>query len=323
VPVKDFGPSWRDGKAFMATIDTLKPHQIQPQHLNAMSNRERLDMAFKFADRELGIPPLLDPVDVDVQNPDERSIMTYVGQFLHKYPTRKAQQPIIQQQVTADEKLKQIQLWLMEKNGELDQMGGRYPTINQLDLYQSAVHLFQEKFTLYKSQKTTSENSGELIRNIDYLFVEMENHLRNWFSQLLLANLPEEFSEINQWLLQAETIVKDMYVPTAMNEETASIISKKLEDHKKFFASQTTIEQNFNGLQTAYEWNAYQRALIDILTHRMVCVTLSTRKNKLNHILLYLLAHGQRESQATANIFEIFRTQMLFDCLFKFGRIKN
>ena len=39
-----------------------------------------------MAEEDLGIARLLDPEDVNVPEPDEKSIMTYVAQFLHKYP---------------------------------------------------------------------------------------------------------------------------------------------------------------------------------------------------------------------------------------------
>ena len=38
------------------------------------------------AETELGVARLLDPEDVDVSEPDEKSVMTYVAQFLHKFP---------------------------------------------------------------------------------------------------------------------------------------------------------------------------------------------------------------------------------------------
>lgn len=54
-----------------------------------IDNRHRLETAFDVAEAKLGIAKLLDAEDVDVPKPDEKSIMTYVAQFLHKYPEPK------------------------------------------------------------------------------------------------------------------------------------------------------------------------------------------------------------------------------------------
>lgn len=56
------------------------------------NNRHRLETAFDVAESKLGIAKLLDAEDVDVPKPDEKSIMTYVAQFLHKYPEPKVSQ---------------------------------------------------------------------------------------------------------------------------------------------------------------------------------------------------------------------------------------
>ncbi len=54
--------------------------------MSGESNLTRLETAFYVAEVELGVTRLIDPEDVDVPSPDEKSVMTYVAQFLHKYP---------------------------------------------------------------------------------------------------------------------------------------------------------------------------------------------------------------------------------------------
>lgn len=89
VQVRDFGASWRDGVAFLALIDAIKANLINLAELRKVSNKQRLQTAFDVAETKLGIARLLDAEDVDVEKPDEKSIMTYVAQFLQKYPEPK------------------------------------------------------------------------------------------------------------------------------------------------------------------------------------------------------------------------------------------
>lgn len=49
-----------------------------------ITNRARLQLAFDLAEQHLGIYKLLDAEDIDVADPDERSVMTYVCQFMQK-----------------------------------------------------------------------------------------------------------------------------------------------------------------------------------------------------------------------------------------------
>ncbi|XP_033991567.1 nesprin-2 isoform X3 [Trematomus bernacchii] len=82
VSVKNFKSSWRSGEVFLAILCSLRPQLADLSLVQSRSNQENLEEAFHLAERELHIPRLLDPQDVDVPDPDEKSIMTYVAQFL-------------------------------------------------------------------------------------------------------------------------------------------------------------------------------------------------------------------------------------------------
>uniref|UniRef100_A0A8C4V3B0 Spectrin repeat containing nuclear envelope protein 2 n=1 Tax=Falco tinnunculus TaxID=100819 RepID=A0A8C4V3B0_FALTI len=82
INVTDFKSSWRSGLPFLAIIQTLRPGLVDLEKAEARSNKENLKEAFRIAELELNIPRLLEPEDVDIMDPDEKSIMTYVAQFL-------------------------------------------------------------------------------------------------------------------------------------------------------------------------------------------------------------------------------------------------
>ncbi|XP_078419495.1 uncharacterized protein LOC144693526 [Cetorhinus maximus] len=82
INVQDFSSSWRSGLAFVAIINALRPGLLDPQEFKHKTDKENLEMVFKVAEQELKIPKLLEVQDVDVSNPDEKSMITYVSQFL-------------------------------------------------------------------------------------------------------------------------------------------------------------------------------------------------------------------------------------------------
>ncbi|MBN3317201.1 SYNE2 protein, partial [Atractosteus spatula] len=99
ITVQDFRSSWRSGLAFLAILYSLRPGVVDLQKSRTRTNKENLEEAFRIAEQDLHIPRLLEPEgkwslklqfeqetecrqNIDVKDPDEKSIMTYVAQFL-------------------------------------------------------------------------------------------------------------------------------------------------------------------------------------------------------------------------------------------------
>ncbi|CAH2328068.1 spectrin beta chain, erythrocytic isoform X1 [Pelobates cultripes] len=90
VNITNFTSSWKDGMAFNALIHKHRPDLIDFEKLKKSNARHNLENAFNVADRQLGITQLLDPEDVFTENPDEKSIITYVVAFYHYFSKMKA-----------------------------------------------------------------------------------------------------------------------------------------------------------------------------------------------------------------------------------------
>ncbi|CAH1403532.1 unnamed protein product [Nezara viridula] len=219
--VRDFGPSWRDGLAFLAIVDAIKKGLIDLSLLRRATNRDRLETAFDLAERELGIARLLDPEDLDVERPDEKSVMTYVAQFLHKYPELRSDSG--ERLSSIESEYKELRSWLLERTQYLSD-----PSNLHLDL-----------------------------------------SMRHWL-WLLDSQLPEPFCRIGEWLYRAENLLEDNEIPLAMNEETAGIISRKLEEHKAFFCDLPPVQEQFHAAISRRDHHDFvHQQQLDIMARRL------------------------------------------------------
>ncbi|XP_077522409.1 spectrin beta chain isoform X2 [Amblyomma americanum] len=91
VNVRNFTTSWRDGLAFNALIHKHRPDLIQYDKLSRSNAIYNLNNAFTTAEQKLGLTRLLDAEDVFVDNPDEKSIITYVVTYYHYFSKMKAE----------------------------------------------------------------------------------------------------------------------------------------------------------------------------------------------------------------------------------------
>ncbi|XP_031758907.1 dystonin isoform X7 [Xenopus tropicalis] len=82
---ENFTTCWRDGRLFNAIIHKYRPDLIDLDTVAVQSNITNLENAFYVAEK-LGVTRLLDPEDVDVSSPDEKSVITYVASMYDAFP---------------------------------------------------------------------------------------------------------------------------------------------------------------------------------------------------------------------------------------------
>ncbi|KAJ0063237.1 hypothetical protein NL108_015023, partial [Boleophthalmus pectinirostris] len=211
VSVKDFKSSWRSGVVFLAVLAALRPGVVDLNQAKERSNRQNLEEAFRVAERELRIPRLLEPDDIDVRDPDEKSIMTYVSQFLQysrDLPTTD------EEQANPDKKAQEVTCWLNQAYDELlegwDSTEGE-GYAERYHVIQTFLVSFNEQrrpiMPLLTAMRRTPKLSDEQ-RALRQAWDAVTEKLREYRIELDMS-LPPPLNSVAEWLLRAEAALAE------------------------------------------------------------------------------------------------------------------
>ncbi|XP_062560998.1 spectrin beta chain, non-erythrocytic 5 isoform X2 [Armigeres subalbatus] len=246
VHITDFTNSWRSGLGFNALIHSHRPDLFDYNSLMPGRNIENLNHAFEVADRELGIPRLLDAEDIDTARPDEKSILTYVASYYHTFARMKNEQKggkrianIVNKLMDADKKKMQFEnlitdllSWIRNKTTELEERNfpnsvegiqrellsfKEYRTIEKPPKYKERSEieaLFFHVNTLLKSlnQPHYTPQDGKMIKDIEKAWQRLENAEHNREVALREELLRQEKLEQLNYKFEKKSVLREGYL---------------------------------------------------------------------------------------------------------------
>ncbi|XP_028858074.1 nesprin-2a isoform X4 [Denticeps clupeoides] len=239
ITVKDFKSSWRSGVAFLAILSSLRPDLVDLSVAEGRTSRQNLEEAFALAEQELRIPRLLEPEDIDIDDPDERSIMTYVSQFLQYsnnlpsanddfqrytvlspvslhscYAPGITASPLHQTQASPSQKAHEMTTWLQRAYQELQEVWTSTEEAGYAARYQ-AIQTFTTSFYEQRrpvipmlSAMTRSARASKEQHALRQAWNSLAEKLQQYNSQLDMS-LPAPLDSLGQWLQQVEVVLAE------------------------------------------------------------------------------------------------------------------
>nr|CAH8876498.1 unnamed protein product [Trichobilharzia regenti] len=220
VEIRDFGPSWRDGIAFNAMVHNIDSSLVEMDKVKTRTPKENLEHAFTIAEKHLGIPRLLDPEDVDVDRPDEKSIVTYVAQFFKAYPDAGRRRPDSPTKADVKVKIDSLMKFVRDSESKIrTARSGRSNLNDQYQIYDQLTSEKAEKEEIYESLKDqwysgllshadTLVNPSE-VEILEEAWNNLDDNINEWLWEMD-SKVPGELGRISRWLCQAEKWFKQV-----------------------------------------------------------------------------------------------------------------
>ncbi|XP_051477330.1 nesprin-2 isoform X2 [Apus apus] len=203
INVTDFKTSWRSGLPFLAIIQTLRPGLVDLEKAKTRSNKENLKEAFRIAELELNIPRLLEPEDVDIMNPDEKSIMTYVAQFL-QYSRN-----LSETEEDTQEKVREAMSWLAAQEKKLAKLvldkenETYYQKYKEMMSFMETFNQEKKPFLPVLSSKRSEAELSEDQQQMREEWNKLISQINEWKAKLDQM-LPSPLDSIEAWLQEVE-----------------------------------------------------------------------------------------------------------------------
>ncbi|UJR08743.1 hypothetical protein I4U23_013000 [Adineta vaga] len=247
--VRDFTTSWRDGLAFNALVHGIRPDLVDLRRVQQMEVRDRLENAFVVAEEHLGVPRLMDAEDVDVNKPDEKSIMTYVGQFSRRYPDLPFG--------SVNKEHGELLRYLVDTRQRLTVVIDAPIVDNQAEYrdYCKELKEFIDKQKQWKTferkESKSSHFPGEKLTEMKDLFDDITLRMDRWRFKLD-TNLPGELGQIADWINTAEEVLRrEMnFDPMRLSpEENIEHFNRLNEEYTAIFSDRERMVTDFQRLK--------------------------------------------------------------------------
>uniref|UniRef100_A0A8D3AS79 Spectrin beta chain n=1 Tax=Scophthalmus maximus TaxID=52904 RepID=A0A8D3AS79_SCOMX len=202
VNIHNFTTSWRDGLAFNAIVHKHRPDVIEFDNLKRSNAHYNLQNAFNVAEKELGLTKLLDPEDVNVDQPDEKSIITYVATYYHYFSKMKALAvegkrigKVLDYAIEADQLIEKYETlasellqWIEQTIGTLNDR----QLANSLSAVQNQLQAFNSYRTVEKPPKFTEKG------NLEVLLFTIQSKMRANNQKVYMPREGKLISDINK-----------------------------------------------------------------------------------------------------------------------------
>ncbi|ESO83438.1 hypothetical protein LOTGIDRAFT_169302 [Lottia gigantea] len=279
VSIDNFTRSWQDGNAFNALIHHYRPELFNYKSLRNKTSQEKLDHAFSIAEKHLNIYRLLDPEDL--QNPDKKSLMTYLMCFFQVLPhTNLVIEGITQKENTSNLRSPPPVLPKRKKMSSGEPQSSRCST--------ASVHLLQYQDGLENvlawllAAEETIENQEPIHTQVSIVKQQFNKH------EEFMLDLTEHQDNIGSVLKEGNDLINDTRVSEEEKDEIhvqMELLNKRWESlRQKSLERQTRLQKllmtlQHEQLEELSKWLSWMEN--HIKTHDTIGTDLKTIQNQI------------------------------------------